>query len=82
MKIIKLIALFVSVFSCGVSSLYAQSPIQINEGESISIGQNIEYLIDTTESLGINDLSDKTFTPCETDILNLGNSQFPVKQKR
>ncbi|MFT4600143.1 MAG: signal transduction histidine kinase/CheY-like chemotaxis protein [Arenicella sp.] len=81
MKIIKLIALFVSVFSCGVSSLYAQSPIQINEGESISIGQNIEYLIDTTESLGINDLSDKTFTPCETDILNLGNTLFPVWMK-
>ena len=55
------------------TSVSAQTPIQINEGERIFIGKNIEYFVDTTQKLNVRDILNKTFTQCQTEILNLGN---------
>ncbi|HNP22530.1 MAG TPA: adenylate/guanylate cyclase domain-containing protein [Panacibacter sp.] len=38
----------------------------------------MEYYIDTTHKAGIQDVLNKTFTPCQTEILNLGNTPHTV----
>tara|TARA_R110001606_G_scaffold64865_3_gene150464 strand:+ start:1487 stop:3418 length:1932 start_codon:yes stop_codon:yes gene_type:complete len=73
MKNIKSITLFLVFSIYAFTSSYSQSTIHINEGDRIQIGKNISYFVDTTRNLGINDIQDKTFIPCDSDILNLGN---------
>lgn len=42
------------------------------------VGKRMEYFIDTTRKAGIHDVLNKTFIPCETDILSLGNIPHTV----
>jgi class 3 adenylate cyclase len=78
MKNIKQISFALSVSFLSFFSVYAQAPIQINEGESELVGKNIEYFVDTNSSFGIDEVKNQGFILCEKNILNLGNMPHPV----
>lgn len=42
------------------------------------VGKSMEYFIDTSHKAGIHDVLTKAFIPCQTDILNLGNTPHTV----
>jgi class 3 adenylate cyclase len=73
MKNIKNFTFWICIWICLMNSLSAQKPIVINEGERFFIGKNIDYYVDTTQNLEVQDVLNKNFTQCETEILNLGN---------
>lgn len=77
MKIFKISSIIICLW---VNSfpLFAQQPLEINKGERMFVGKNMEYFIDTTHNAGIHDILSKTFIPCETEILNLGNTPHTV----
>ncbi len=54
-------------------NLSAQKPISINTGDSYFIGKSIEYYIDTSKTLGLEDVKSMPFVAGQTDILNFGN---------
>lgn len=58
--------------------LTAQTPVQVGEGDRLFVGKNLEYFRDTTGSLGIEDVLNQSFTPNETDALNLGFTDHTV----
>ena len=78
MKNIRNITWFVVICFCALTSVYAQSPIQIGDGQRLFIGKNLEYFIDSSQNLQVKDLNDKVFTACQSEILNLGNTPYPV----
>lgn len=78
MNTTKIIACLVCLWAFTNTSLFAQAPVQINEGDRLFIGKDMEYFVDTTQNLGIHDLSKKNFTLCQTEILNLGNIPHSV----
>lgn len=78
MKCIKIPVSVVCLWVYTLNSLYALSPVQINAGDRLLIGKHIEYYVDTTQHLDIGDLANKTFIPCQTEILNLGNTAHTV----
>jgi class 3 adenylate cyclase len=53
--------------------LSAQKPIRINTGDSYFIGKSIEYFIDTSKTLVLEDVKTMPFVAGQTDILNFGN---------
>ena len=78
MKAIKILASFLGICICFVITASAQKTIQIQGDERLFIGKSMEYFVDSTQHLGIHDVMNKTFTACHTDILNLGNTPYPV----
>ncbi len=78
MKNIKIIAIWIFLWAGLFTSVSAQNPVMIKDGERLIIGKNLEYLMDTTDALSLHDVLHQNFTPCETEILNLGNTEHPV----
>jgi class 3 adenylate cyclase len=78
MKSIKLFALLVGQCLLALQSTFAQHPVEIIKGGQSLVGTSLEYFVDTTKELGINELDGKSFVPGTTDILNLGNTVDPV----
>src|SRR5215213_5947600 len=58
-----------------LASLYTsgQQPMMINANDRLLIGKNIEYFVDSSRSLTINDVLKQRFQQGQTNILNLGN---------
>ena len=50
-----------------------QEKLEINAGDRALIGKNVEFFVDSTRKLEINDVLRQTFTLSQTRILNLGN---------
>lgn len=78
MKLYRLIIRSLFILLSTQPFLSAQSSIHINKDELLYIGKNLVYLIDTTQSLQIQQLPGQPFTSSTTDILNLGNVVHPV----
>ena len=55
MKVYKLLACILCLWVCSFSKLVAQTPVQVNEGERFFIGKNLEYFVDTTGKLDVQD---------------------------
>jgi class 3 adenylate cyclase len=55
-----------------------QQLLEINPNEQYYIGKNVGYYIDTTATLEISGAVKKIFTAGKTDILNFGNTPYPV----
>jgi signal transduction histidine kinase len=58
---------------CCIAFLQAQKPIHIEKGQRLYIGKDVEYYVDKTSQMGIEDIAKMNFTAGTTDILNLGN---------
>lgn len=72
MRTIKILLLIASI--CRFSFFgNAQEPVIVNSGDRILIGKNIEYFIDSSKKLGIDEVIQKKFTRGESQILNLGS---------
>ena len=78
MKNIKILAFGIVILLFSYNLLSAQNPLYVNEGERLFVGKNLEYFIDTTQQLGIHNVLNQTYTPCKTEILNLGNTEHTV----
>lgn len=78
MKIFKAFFILVCLWAKFATPLFAQKVVQINEDERKFIGKNLEYFIDTTQKLNVDNVISQKFTPCNTDILNLGNTPHTV----
>lgn len=78
MKTIKLFSFLFSLLGCVMPPLFSQSPMLINQGQRKFVGKHLEYFIDTSQLLAIQDVKNQTFIPCPTEILNLGNIPHPV----
>jgi len=61
---------FTILLSC--SSGFSQNVFKVNEGQRLLIGEKIEYFIDETRNLGIEEITQQVFTPGENKILNFG----------
>ncbi|MGB2734596.1 MAG: adenylate/guanylate cyclase domain-containing protein [Saprospiraceae bacterium] len=75
MKPFKLIYIFIAL---GWHLSIAQSPVVLSIGEDKLIGKNISFYVDESHSVTVDEVSSKTFIPCETDVLNLGHQEHPV----
>jgi class 3 adenylate cyclase len=62
------------------SSLFgrAQQPVTINSQDRTLIGKNIEYFVDSSNKLSVNDAIRHSFNQGKTEILNLGNIPYNV----
>jgi hypothetical protein len=56
----------------------AKDVIQVHDASRLLIGKSLEYFIDSTNSLRVDELQHKSFTPCQDDVLNLGNISYTV----
>ena len=56
----------------------SQHNIVINHDRGAFIGQDIEYVVDTTHRLTIDQVTAQTFTQGQLPILNFGNTPHPV----
>ena len=54
-------------------NLFSQDVVKVKSGDRLFIGKSIEYFIDTTNELMIQEVMDKPFVKSTTDILNLGH---------
>jgi class 3 adenylate cyclase len=74
MKIIKCFQLLLVIQCIGfTAALSAQQIVTINKGESLFVGENIEYFIDTSNRMNVKDVLEMDFSPGENQILNFGN---------
>jgi class 3 adenylate cyclase len=74
MKSIKHISFLVFCLLYLHAKVNASNVIEVTTGEKTLVGKNMEYFVDSTKAIGINNLSDKTFAACPSEILNLGNT--------
>lgn len=75
MKLIKTVLGLVLFFSA-ISSLIAQSLIKIGDNEGVTLGPQLEYYVDSTNSLTIDEVQDLSFERSNAKILNLANLSF------
>lgn len=66
MKIINVI-----LFCFVLTNIHGQSAIEINEGDKKIVGKQMQYFVDTTNALTLDDVIDRPFSPITTDVLNL-----------
>lgn len=78
MKTIKLLVFLINLLASAIAPLFSQKPILINQGQRKFVGRDMVYFIDSSQLLGIHEVKNKAFTPCPTEILNLGNLPYPV----
>lgn len=78
MKNTKKFFLLFNLLLCATATLFSQNSVLINHGQGKFVGKELEYFVDTTQSLTIHEVKNKTFTPGSTEILNLGNIPYPV----
>ena len=69
---------FPVVLASMISSGFAQPIIEIEEGDELLIGRNLEFFVDTTNSLLLDDVVTQSFQPGQHNILNLGNTTHQV----
>src|SRR6185436_13112139 len=74
----KILAGLLCLSAYSIVPLFAREPVRVNEGERLFVGRNMEYFVDTTQKLSVTELLNKKFTPCQTEILNLGNIPHTV----
>lgn len=68
-KILLCIGLLLSI----CNNAFSQQAIIVNDNDRFFIGKNIEFLVDPSRTLTIDNVFQQPFTKCETEILNLGN---------
>jgi class 3 adenylate cyclase len=66
------VILFSTLFLLAHSAL-AQDVVKINKGDFQSIGKSIEYYVDSTMNMNVEDLEQVKFTPYDKDIINFTN---------
>lgn len=77
MRIIRLS--FFLIFLIGISPrLTAQQLVQIKDGEGIDLGLYLEYFIDESNSLKVEEATGQTYETSNAKILNLANLPFNV----
>ena len=78
MKAIKILLSTLCICVCSAVTTSGQKTVQIDGSERLSIGKSVEYFVDSTQHLGLQDVTGKTFTPCQSEILNLGNTAYKI----
>jgi signal transduction histidine kinase len=78
MKVIKIFASSIGICVCSVFTISAQKTVQVQGSERLFIGKSLEYFVDSTQHLGLQDIMGKTFIACQSEILNLGNTPYKI----